>query len=129
MTGSLILEEFIPEHKDKRQPLYIAFLDTKSAFDEVSYNSLMRKLYHIVVEGVEWALVHSLHGAESVVKLNGNVSEKFQVKQGMRQGGILSTDLYKMYGNVLLDNFTLFGEDVVSEKSAVQPQLFFMIWL
>ena len=33
MNDSLILEEVIREHKDKRLPLYIAFLDAKSAFD------------------------------------------------------------------------------------------------
>ena len=47
MNGSLILEEVIREHKDKRLPLYIAFLDAKSAFDVVCHNSLMRKLFHI----------------------------------------------------------------------------------
>ena len=39
MNCSLILEEVIREHKDKRLPLYIAFLDAKSAFDVVSHNS------------------------------------------------------------------------------------------
>ncbi|MEW8547992.1 MAG: reverse transcriptase family protein, partial [Candidatus Thiodiazotropha sp.] len=110
MNCSLILEEVIREYKDKRQPLYIAFLDAKSAFDVVSHNSLMRKLYHIGIDGPEWLLVHSLHeGAESVVKWEGSVSEKFKVGQGVRQGGILSTDLYKVYGNILLDRITSTG--------------------
>lgn len=111
MNGSLILEEVIREHKDKRLPLYVAFLDAKSAFDVVSHNSLMRKLYHIGVEGVNWSLIHSLHeGAESVVKWEGAVSEKFQVRQGVRQSGLLSTDLYKVYGNGLLDKLTASGD-------------------
>ena len=64
----------------------------------------MRKLFHIGVDGVDWSLIHSLHeSAESVVKWEGAVSETFQVWQGVRQGGILSTDLYKVYGNGLLD--------------------------
>ena len=88
----------IREHKDKRLPLYIAFLDAKSAFDVVCHNSLTRELFHIGVDGVDWSLIHSLHeGAEPVVKWEGAVSEKFQVWQGVRQGGILSTDLRSLW--------------------------------
>ena len=85
MNCSLILEEVIREHKDKLLPLYIAFLDAKSAFDVVSHNSLMRKLFHLGLEGVEWSHVHSLHdGAESAIKWEGALSKRFEVKQGVR---------------------------------------------
>ena len=88
MNCSLILEEVIREHKDKGLPLYIAFLDAKSAFDVVSHYSLMRKLYHIGVDGVEWSLVHSLHeGAVSAVKWEGAVTEQFDVGQGEGRAG------------------------------------------
>ncbi|MEW8546756.1 MAG: reverse transcriptase domain-containing protein, partial [Candidatus Thiodiazotropha sp.] len=110
MNCSLILEEIIRESKDRKQPLYIAFLDVKAAFDVVSHNSLLRKLFHIGIEGKEWSLIHSLHsGAESVVKWDGDTSGSFKVQQGVRQGGILSTDLYKLYGNGLLDRLTDMG--------------------
>ena len=48
-----------------------------------------------------WKLDHeALHkGAESVVKWEGSTTDSFKVLQGVRQGGILSTDLYKLYGN------------------------------
>ena len=69
MYCSLILEEVIRESEDRRQPLYIAFIDVKAAFDVVSHDSLLRKLFHIGVDSKEWSLIHSLHGgAESVVK-------------------------------------------------------------
>ncbi|CAC5412451.1 unnamed protein product [Mytilus coruscus] len=42
----------------------------------------------------------SLTGA---VKWNGKTSELFNVLQGVRQGGILSTDLYKLFINPLLN--------------------------
>ena len=43
----------------------------------------MRKLFHIGVEGVTWNLI-----------------------QGVRQGGVFSADLYKVYSNPLLDRMT-----------------------
>ena len=51
---------------------------------------------------------YSLHAeAESVVKWNGAYSIDFNVDQGFRQGGILSTDLYKLYNNSLFDRLQL----------------------
>ena len=38
-----------------------------------------------------------------MVKWGGACSEAFKISQGVRQGGILSTDLYKLYGNDQLD--------------------------
>ena len=107
MNFSLILEEVIREAKDLKEPLYIAFLDVKAAFDVISHASLLRKLFHIGSDGSEWSLIHSMHaGVESVVKWEGITSGPFQVQQGVRQGGILSTDLYKLYGNNLLIRLT-----------------------
>ena len=45
-------------------------------------------------------------GASSAIKWNGKISDQFKVLQGVRQGGILSTDLYKLYVNSLLDRLT-----------------------
>ena len=72
MNCSLILEEVIREYRDLTKPLYMAFLDVKSAFDVVSHESLLRKPFHIGIEGNTWTLIHSLHqDAESVIKWNG----------------------------------------------------------
>lgn len=108
MNTALILEEYIRDRQDSHMPAYIAFLDVKSAFDVVSHQSLMRKLFHIGVEGNMWTLISSLHqDAKSAVKWQGQISEKFCVEQGVRQGGILSTDLYKIYGDSLLDRLSM----------------------
>ena len=88
MNCSLILEETIREQRDKRKPLYIAFLDAKSAFDVVNHDSLLRKLYHIGIDGATWLLIQSLHdGGTTAVKWEGAVSDIFHIKQGVRQGG------------------------------------------
>ena len=104
MNCSLIIEESIRENKDLNLPTYIAFLDAKSAFDVVNHASLLRKLFHFGVEGQCWNIVDSLHSnAETVVKWDGKFSDRFELHQGVRQGSILSTDMYKVYNNKLLD--------------------------
>ena len=89
MNCSLILEESIRENRDKNLPTYVAFLDAKSAFDVVNHLSLLRKLSHMGIEGQVWNLIDSLHtNAETMVKWGGQFSDKFEIKQGVRQGGI-----------------------------------------
>ena len=108
MNTALIIEEYIRDRKDSKMPAYIAFLDAKSAFDVVSHQSLMRKLFHIGIEGNLWTLISSLHqDAKSAVKWQCQISEKFRVEQGVRQGGILSTDQYKVYEDCLLDRLCI----------------------
>ena len=61
-------------------------------------------------------------GAESVVKWEGITSGPFQVQQGVRQGGILSMDLYKLYGNNLLNRLTDLAIGAhIGETSCVTP--------
>ena len=104
MNCSLILEESIRENKDNNLPTYVAFLDSKSAFDVVNQSSLKRKLFHWGIEGQLWNLIDSLHTqSETMVKWGGIYSDRFEVHQGIKQGGILSTDMYKIYNNKLLD--------------------------
>ena len=104
MNCSLILEERFRENRDKNLPTYVAFLDAKSAFDVVNHSSLLHKLFHMGIEGQVCNLIDSLHtNAETMVKRGGQFSDKFEIKQGVRQAGILSTDMYKVYDNKLLD--------------------------
>ena len=79
-------------------------LDAKSTFDVVNHEHLTRRLYHTGINDKHWSLISSLHPkASSVVKWFREQSESFRVEQGVRQGGILSADFYKVHLNPLLD--------------------------
>ncbi|MEW8547953.1 MAG: reverse transcriptase family protein, partial [Candidatus Thiodiazotropha sp.] len=107
MNCSLILEEYIRENKDHKRDIYVAYLDAKSAFDVVHHSSLLRRLFHIGIEGVTWNLIHSLHkDAQTVIRWCGQTSDPFEIQQGVRQGGVLSTDMYKVYVDPLLSRVT-----------------------
>jgi hypothetical protein len=101
---ALIIEEFIRETTGKKCASLTAYLDAKTAFDVVDHNSLLRKLYHMGIGGGLWNILYSFYeDASSVVKWMGKASNEFTIEQGVRQGGILSADLYKVYINQLLD--------------------------
>ena len=107
MNCAFILEEYIRENKDQKKDSFIAFLDAKAAFDVVNHASLMRRRYLIVVEGVTWSLIHSIHTeAQTVILWCGQMSKPFLIVQGVCQGGVLSTNLYKVYVDPGLDRVT-----------------------
>ena len=103
LMAALILSETVVEQTEKGMPLYLSFLDTQKAFDVVSHVSMKCKLFHQGINKHIWSTVDTLYSAlSSKVMWNNHVSPSFQVLQGVRQGGILSTGLYKMYINDLL---------------------------
>ncbi|CAG2222940.1 unnamed protein product [Mytilus edulis] len=103
LNASFILEEVNRESLDLGKLLIIVLLDAKSAFDVVVHQNLMRNLYHLGIQDRHWNLINNLHKhASSVIKLNGKTSNEFIISQGVRQGGILSADLYKIYIDPLL---------------------------
>ena len=71
---------------------------------------MLRRVFLAGIDNRHWTLIKSLHeNAKSSVKWDGNISEPFNVNQGVRQGEILSTDLYKLYINPLLDRLETSG--------------------
>ena len=101
---ALLIEEFIREATGNKQVSYTAYLDAKTAFDVVNHNNLLRKLFNYGVAGPLWNIINSFHeNAASVIKWDGEMSGSINIEQGVRQEGILSADLYKVYVNQLLD--------------------------
>lgn len=101
----LLVEEFERENKDLKRPTYIAMLDAKSAFDVVVHANLIRRLHQYEFSKQSILLINSLYeNAVSHIKWKNQMSEQnFKIEQGVRQGGILSADLYKLYINPLLN--------------------------
>ena len=104
LYAALLLQEIILNALFQNKPIYIGLLDAKSAFDVVRLTSLYRKLYLNGVDGPLWNLIYQLSTyATTTVKWNNMLSDPFSVCQGVRQGGILSTELYKIYINDVLN--------------------------
>ena len=103
VNAALIISEEQNEAKDIGEPLKLVTLDACKAFDVVWQESLLRKIYNAGIHGKLWLCLSNLYsGAQSAVKWQGIVSPSFEIRQGVRQGGILSTLHYKLYNNDLL---------------------------
>jgi hypothetical protein len=83
--------------------MFMCTLDAVKAFDTVNHAVLFRKLFAEGMDLESWSVIKSLYeGGRAKVKWKGLLSDSFVVEQGVRQGGVLSPDLYKSYINDLL---------------------------
>ena len=103
LNAAFILTECILEARNNKQELFVTTLDTQKAFDVVDQNSLLKKLYLDGIHGDDWLLLKELHpDCSSRIKWAGELSQPVNIKQGVRQSGVLSTGHYKRYNNPLL---------------------------
>ena len=76
-------------------------LDSQKAFDIVHHMLLLEKFYYEVPPEI-WKVIQDLYSDMSLqVKWIGYTSTNVNIEQGVRQGGALSTHLYKSYINDL----------------------------
>jgi hypothetical protein len=103
--ASLVISEADMEAFDTKRCIYMCTLDAMKAFDTVDHQSMLFKLYKDTTPDVYKIIQNLYEGATAKVKWRGMTSEPFSVTQGVRQGGVLSPDLYKMYINDLLKGY------------------------
>ena len=139
-----ILKSAIDWHKKKSVPLYAAFIDFKKAFDMVWHDALLLKLSKIGIGGNFIKVIMDLYsGISSCVKIENKRTEYFSCLKGVRQGDGLSSTLYNLFINDIVDvmhmedsdpfkigntsiGLLLYADDVVilsSSKNGLQKSL------
>ena len=99
--ASLLITEAIQHSKCKlKQPTYLLFLDAKSAFDTVFIPYLVRNFFLAGMDGhsilyMENRLTNRVTCCEYDKILAGPIHDE----HGLEQGGVPSSDCYKLYNN------------------------------
>ena len=97
MNAAMILSECINEFKLQKKTLYIAALDVQKAFDVVGHNFLLWKLYLDGISGDNWLFMKDLFSNMTAkVKWDGFLSPAVTIRQGVRQGDIVSSPLLEI---------------------------------
>ena len=87
-----------------KQPIFILFIDARSAFDNVVTPYLVRQLYMSGMEGNSLLyLDNRLTNRLSFLEFNKDIVGPIHDECGLEQGGVNSSDLYKLYNNDQLD--------------------------
>ena len=83
------------KYRAVKKPLYFAFVDLEKAFDRIPRAVLWWALRSLGVE--EWAVrvIQGMYSnARSRVRVNGQLSDEFEVQVGVHQGSVLSPLLF-----------------------------------
>ena len=85
------LRQLQEKAREQNMPLYVAFIDLTKAFDTVSREGLYMALLKIGCPPKLLSLIKSYHqGMKGTVQFGGNLSESFDICNGVKQGCVLS---------------------------------------
>jgi len=95
---NFLLKQTMSYYANKDTPVFSAFLDASKAFDRTNHNLLLTKLIKRNVPMCIVRLLLSLYRQKTMqVKWGTNYSSPFTVTNGVRQGGVLSPNLFAVY--------------------------------
>ena len=104
LASLLITEAILHSKFTLKQPIYLLFIDAKSAFDTVVIPYLVRKLYSSGMDGNSLLyLENRLKSRSTFCGFNGMIAGPIYDDHGLEQGGASSSDCYKLYNNEVLD--------------------------
>ena len=86
-----------------RKDLFICFIDYSKAFDKVRHGELFNILEGLDIDGKDLRIIRNLYWNQSAtVRIEGEFSEYKQIKRGVRQGCVLSPDLFNIYSETII---------------------------
>jgi hypothetical protein len=99
LTDALFtIRQVISKSVEFGQPLFMAFVDLRKAYDSVPRDVLWRilRVYGVHTKLIE--LLMDLHtGTQAAVRMGGMLSEWFDVHGGVRQGCVIAPMLFNIY--------------------------------
>ena len=98
---------------DVQRDIYVCFIDYQKAFDNVRHEELFELLKGIGMDGKDWRLLRHLYWNQSAaLRVGGELSGWVQIEKDVRQGCVMSPDLYNIYSEAIMDSIR--GKEVIS---------------
>ena len=94
----MLAERSLEVQKD----LYLCFIDYSKAFDKVRHEELFRMLEALDIDGKDLQLLRNLYWEQTAAIQIEEMSTWTSIKRGVRQGCVLSPDLFNLYSEVIL---------------------------
>jgi hypothetical protein len=121
-----VLTSIIENRMCLKQDTYGCFIDFKKAFDSVNRDILWKKLEgRYGLHGKFLEILKSMYArTESCVRIGGSLTDWFDVRNGVKQGCILSPILFSLFLEDLVQEIKDLGKGVVCERAIVSLLLF-----
>ena len=93
-----VCRQLLEKGREQNQPLSIAFVDLRKAFDTVDRRLLFSILERFGCPPIFLGLLRALHtGNTAEVRVGSDTSERFEVTMGVKQGCVLAPVLFNVF--------------------------------
>lgn len=87
---------------DMNRSTYICFIDYEKAFDRVQHDKLIKVLSDIGLDSKDLAIIRNLYWQQRArVRVDQELTEEIDIMRGVRQGCILSPQLFNIYAEAI----------------------------
>ena len=94
-----VIERSIEVQKD----LYLCFIDYSKALDKVRHEKLFAILDRLDIDGKTLRWIRNLYWEQTAaVRVENQLSDWITIERGVRQGCVLSPDLFSLYSEIIL---------------------------
>lgn len=105
---TMVMNEVVEYYNSRRTPVFVTLLDASKAFDRVHYVKLFRLLLSRSLCPLLVRLLLSMYVRQSlVVRWQGQLSQSFPCRNGIKQGGVLSPVLFCVYMDELIHRLSV----------------------
>ena len=96
------LTNIIETRKLQKKQTFVCFVDFRKAYDTINRNILWQKLNKIGIKGKFFNSLKSIYeNVNCSVRINGHYTDWFDVSSGLKQGCLLSPQIFNLYLNDL----------------------------
>ena len=122
---AFLLKQSIASYVNQNTPVYAALLDVSKAYDRVNHAVLFKKLIAHNVQMCFVRLFQFWYSHQSMqVRWGGSLSRLFKVTNGVRQGRVLSPDLFAIYTDDLSQKLNKLKVGIMINDSCLNHILF-----
>ena len=83
--------------------MYLCFIDHEKAFDRVKHEDLIEILKGTGVDGKDLRMVYNLYwNQRAAVKVGTDQCNWLEIRRVVRQGCVLSPDLFSLYSDMIM---------------------------
>ena len=97
---NMIIERAVEKQKD----LYLCFVDFEKAFDTVKHEEMAQMLTQIGVDSKDVRMIVNLYWEQrAAVRINSEKTDWVRIERGVRQGCVLSPDIFSLYSQKVME--------------------------
>ncbi|KAK3773584.1 hypothetical protein RRG08_022293 [Elysia crispata] len=98
-----ILRQIIERTLEVNKDLYVCFIDYTKAFDRVRHEEIITILQQLNIDGKDLRIIKTIYWEQkAAVRVEEERSNFQNIKRGVRQGCVLSPDLFSLYSEMIM---------------------------